>query len=68
MTGSSVASAPPHRLRVAEAAEYLRVSRQWLYKNRVRRGIPAFRVGVLLIFDRAMLDQWLEAHREEPAA
>ena len=67
MTGSSVLNAPPHRLRVAEAAAGTRVSRQWLYKNRVARGIPAYRIGTLLIFDREELDLWLEGHREEPA-
>lgn len=56
----------PVRLRVKEAAAYLAVSPRSLADRgwRLRLGIPTFKVGSALVFDRAALDRWLARHQE----
>jgi len=56
----------PFRLRLPQAAEYLGVSPRSLADRgwRLKHGIPAFKVGSILVFDRAALDRWLAKHQE----
>ncbi len=53
--------APHARLRVPDAAPYLGVSPRSLANTNWRRklGIPFFRIGRAVVFDRAALDEWL---------
>ena len=48
-------------LTLAEAADYLRISRDSLYKMAQERRIPASRVGRQWRFHKEVLDEWLRA-------
>lgn len=52
----------------AEAARYLRCSKQWLEVNRDAEGKPPYvRVGKRIIrYRKTTLDQWLEQHEGKP--
>ena len=54
------------RFRVGAAAEYLGVSPRSLGSRgwRLRLGIPCYKVGSALVFDRVALDRWLAKHQE----
>ena len=56
----------PPRLRVPTAAQYIGVSERSVASPnwRKRHGIPFFRVGRAIVFDRAALDRWLAKHAE----
>lgn len=56
------------RIRLPEAAGLLGVSRRSLSDRGWRRkhGIPSFKVGRAVVFDRAALDAWLRRHAERP--
>jgi flavin-dependent dehydrogenase len=58
------------RLRLKEAAAYLAVSPRSLADRgwRLRLGIPCFKIGSALVFDRAALDRWLAKHQERQQA
>lgn len=49
---------PPRILTVKEAADYLKVSPQTMYRLLQRRQIPGFRVGSDWRIDREVLDRW----------
>jgi hypothetical protein len=52
------------KLRVWEAADYVKISVSRLNKLRVYGGGPAyFKVGHSVIYDTAELDAWLTVHR-----
>ncbi len=65
-TSPVISSEYPLRLRLPQAAAYLAVSPRSLADRgwRLRLGIPAYKVGAALIFDRAALDRWLAKHQE----
>ncbi len=47
-----------------EAAEYLGVSRSYIYKLTMRREIPHYKpMGKMCYFNRAELEQWLQRNR-----
>lgn len=50
-------------LTTEEAAEYLRVSRTWLWERREQ--IPCSKVDGKLFFNRNELDIWITNHRRE---
>ncbi len=54
------------RLRTKAGARHIGVSARTLASRawRQRHGIPTYRVGRLLLFDRMELDAWLARHRE----
>lgn len=57
---------PPEKLAtVAEAASFLRVSRDWIYAHADTKDLPHYRVGKFLRFDLAALAAWVAAHRGE---
>jgi len=51
-------------LTVEEAAEYLRWSKNRVYKHVGKDGIPHRKHGRRLLFHRQELDEWLEGYRE----
>ncbi len=61
-----ISAAFPVRLRLPQAAEYLAVSPRSLSDRgwRLKHGIPCFKLGKAVIFDRAALDRWLAKHQE----
>ncbi len=56
----------PLRLRLQQAAEYLAVSPRSLADRgwRLRLGIPCYKIGSSVVFDRVALDRWLAKHQE----
>ena len=48
-------------LTVPEACEFLRISRNTLYRRVEERAIPHVRLGRKILFPRHALEQWLEA-------
>jgi excisionase family DNA binding protein len=46
-------------LTIKEAAEYLRVSESWLYRQAAGRSVPHYRLGRSVRFSRQELDAWL---------
>jgi hypothetical protein len=56
----------PARFRVRDAARFLGVSHRSLADRgwRLKHGIPCFKVGAALVFDRGALDRWLAKHQE----
>jgi len=55
-------------LRLTEAAEYIRMSPQYLRKvHRGGNGPDRLRAGKCLLFTRASLDKWLSARAEAGA-
>ena len=64
MTDDSGAEKPadgfPEVMTVAQAAEYLQLHKQVLYRH-VRKGtVPVSRVGRTIRFKKSVLDMWLE--------
>ena len=55
-------------LTVAEAAGYLKVSRDFVYRAAERTEMPATKLGRQWRFRRDWLDEWLTAKRRGPAA
>jgi excisionase family DNA binding protein len=55
-------------LTVRESAEYLRVSRSYLYKLAEARQLTFFRVGSRLLFSPDDLNEWLRSRRVEAVA
>ncbi|MBA2643148.1 MAG: helix-turn-helix domain-containing protein [Actinobacteria bacterium] len=51
---------------VAEAAEYLRWSKNAIYKLTAARAIPHHKHGGRILFRRDVLDEWLDEYREGP--
>jgi excisionase family DNA binding protein len=54
-------------LTVVEAAEYLRWSRERIYKLTAASAIPHVRHGSRILLRRDWLDAWMEEHREGPS-
>lgn len=50
-------------LTTEEAAEYLRVSRTWLWER--RDSVPLHKIDGKLFFNRNELDSWITNHRRE---
>tara|TARA_Y100000593_G_C4292296_1_gene328883 strand:+ start:1143 stop:1382 length:240 start_codon:yes stop_codon:yes gene_type:complete len=51
----------PHQLlSLSQAANYLKMSRSWLYHQVEVRAIPHIRLGSAIRFDLEALHQWLE--------
>jgi len=65
VTGS--ASASP-LMTTAEVADYLRIKERTIYEMVARQAIPFSRVTGKLLFPRRLIDAWLEAQTELPAA
>jgi len=55
-----------NRLRTKGAARYVGVSPRSLGSRfwRLRHGVPAIRIGRVLLFDSTALDRWLAKHAE----
>lgn len=60
----------PRYLKVQEAAAYLRVSADFLNKDRLTKlhGIPFARIGRRVLYDRLALDVWLSSRAENCSA
>ncbi|HUN95797.1 MAG TPA: helix-turn-helix domain-containing protein [Bradyrhizobium sp.] len=57
------------KLRVCEAASYLRVSKSWLDKRRVTGGGPPYmKFGRRVVYDMADLDGWAANNRRRHTA
>lgn len=58
---------PNAYLTVREAAQYLRVSEGWVYRQAEARTIPCVRIAGRrnIRFRRADLDRWMEGHLEK---
>ncbi len=54
-------------LRVGEAATYLRMKADTLYKKSVSGEVPSLKVGRLRLFRKADLDRWLDGKQSIPA-
>jgi len=66
---SAVASAPSSPLMTTgEVADYLRVKERTIYEMVARQTIPFSRATGKLLFPRRLVDAWLEAQTELPAA
>jgi excisionase family DNA binding protein len=52
----------PDVMGVKELAEYMQVSRGWVYQNKLQ--IPHRRVGNLYFFSKKAVDEWLATDRE----
>ena len=50
-------------LTVVEAAQFLRVSRSWVYQAAQRGELPAFHVGRTVRFTRSTLQAWVEKQK-----
>ncbi|MFD7528672.1 MULTISPECIES: helix-turn-helix domain-containing protein [unclassified Streptomyces] len=50
-------------LGIAEAAEYLDMSRRWMYRDSRRYGIPRYYFGGLLKFKVEDLDRWAQQQK-----
>lgn len=50
----------------AELADYLRMKERTVYEMAARRQIPCSRATGKLLFSRALVDAWVEAHTEMP--
>ncbi len=48
-----------HYFGVAELAEYLNVSRKWLYKRTSQRTIPFSKIDGTLLFKKSLIDEWV---------
>lgn len=58
-----------HHLRVAEAAEHLRLSKSTLDKLRCHGGGPTyFKLGRAIVYAQADLDTWMAARRRASTA
>ncbi|WP_409364029.1 helix-turn-helix transcriptional regulator [Bradyrhizobium liaoningense] len=58
-----------HNLRVAEAAELLRLSKSTLDKLRCHGGGPTyFKLGRAIVYARADLDKWMLSRRRNSTA
>lgn len=58
---------PERRLmNIQEAAGYLRLSPHTVYTMVSQRRIPYTKVGRLVRFDHALLDQWIKEHTVMP--
>ncbi|MGY4358479.1 excisionase family DNA binding protein [Bradyrhizobium sp. i1.3.1] len=58
-----------HNLRVAEAAEHLRLSKSTLDKLRCHGGGPTyFKLGRAIVYARADLDEWMLSRRRDSTA
>jgi len=66
---SAIASAAPSPLMTTgEVADYLRVKERTIYEMVARQTIPFSRATGKLLFPRRLVDAWLEAQTELPAA
>ena len=63
--GTTTTTATPY-MTVAEAAEYLRWSKERIYKLTAARAIPHIKHEGRLLFRRSDLDAWLDGFREGP--
>ncbi|KPQ06329.1 MAG: Periplasmic molybdate-binding protein/domain [Rhodobacteraceae bacterium HLUCCA12] len=61
-------AAMPSLLTTAEVADYLRVKERTVYEMVARQTIPFTRATGKLLFPRRLVDAWLEAQTELPAA
>ncbi len=50
----------PEIMNVRQAAEYLGVSADWLYKHAMQKEIPAFKLGNRWKFKKTALDNWMD--------
>ena len=67
--GSALTSAPSSPLMTTgEVADYLRVKERTIYEMVARQTIPFSRATGKLLFPRRLVDAWLEAQTELPAA
>jgi excisionase family DNA binding protein len=55
-------------MNVRQAAEYLGISSDTLYKYVAEGQIPGFRLGNRWRFKKSLLDAWMEAASRPPAA
>lgn len=69
-TAESAIAAPPLSplMTTAEVADYLRVKERTIYDMVARQTIPFSRATGKLLFPRRLVDAWLEAQTELPAA
>ncbi len=51
-----------------ELADYLRVSRSWIYEARRSKHLPHFRLDGKLRFSHALIDAWLSAFATSPSS
>ncbi len=60
-TAALTPTVPSRRLRLAEAAQYLGVTRRTLASRgwRIKHKIPHIAIGRALVFDTGALDRWL---------
>jgi excisionase family DNA binding protein len=49
---------------IAELAEYIHYSKSTIYKGTMSHRIPHIKVGKKLLFERDVIDQWLENHNQ----
>jgi excisionase family DNA binding protein len=57
----------PRRLRVPDAAKYVGITQDKLYRMRAAGEGPAFfKLGDRILYDTRDLDAWMEANRHEP--
>jgi excisionase family DNA binding protein len=50
-------------LTVEELAQYMGYSKQWIYNNYKRKGIPHEKPGRKLLFKLSEIDKWIETNR-----
>lgn len=46
---------------IAEAAEYLHISKDYLYRLAQKGEVPAFKLGSIWRFKREAIDEWAES-------
>jgi len=56
------------RFTTKEAAEYLGVSIETIYKMVRERQIPHFRVRNIILFSKKAIDEWVEQQEQESVA
>lgn len=68
MANAAEAAPPSPLMTTAEVADYLRVKERTIYEMVARQTIPFSRATGKLLFPRRLVDAWLEAQTELPAA
>ena len=54
-------------LSIEEMSEYTRLSRSFIYKMASRRRIPVARIGKRLVFDKLLVDRWMQRRQVLPS-
>ncbi len=66
LSGDGALGTAPRWMTVQEAAAYIRLSTDALYRLTAARQVPHRRIGTRIVLDRDELDRWLDGYRAGP--